>query len=237
MNKFLVIAHRGASGTSFENSPSAFKKAIALGAEMIETDVQMTSDGELVLMHDNSLKRCTNVSGRISKLTLARLKDIKLKNGEDIWTVERLLEESRGKIQVNLEIKARHIEERLIKLVKKMDLRSQVLFTNFNFKSIQKIKRLDPTCRVGLLTIFTLPITAKALYLSKLVRIGGEALCPQHTTITRSLIQKCHENRLKVFTWTVNEVARMKMCKEFGIDGIMTDHPELALSLRKRESR
>lgn len=234
MKEFLAIAHRGASGSVFENSPSAFKKAIALGADMIETDVRRTLDGELVIMHDYSIKGSTGHVGRVAKLTLRELQKIRLRNDEEIWTVERLLGETRGKIQVNLEIKAKRVVESLVKLVKRMDLTEEILYSNFRMNTLKKIKALDPTARVGFLTIFPISFLRVANFLKKLVKIGGEALCPEHLLLSRSTMRISHGLNLKVFPWTVNDPRKIKKCLEFGADGVMTDYPEMVIGLRNR---
>ena len=206
MNEFLVIAHRGNSSEHLENSPSAFKSAIKLGADMIETDVQKSKDGELFLMHDKSITRCTNFKGKISKLNSNELRRITLKNGEPIWTVDELLDECNGKIKVNLEIKARRIEETVLNIVKKHDMLEDVVFTNFNMNSMLKIKRLEPNSRVGWLTIFRIPYLTSYILLNRLTRAGCEALCPVHEMVNENLVRTCHEKKLKIYTWTVNDV-------------------------------
>ena len=120
--KFKIIAHRGASGYDFENSMSAFKKAIELKADVIETDVRKTKDNVLILSHDDNLQFLTNSNKIISESTFKELEFVKLNNGELIPTVEDLLSIHNGEITFNFEIKVENAEEILVQLVKKYDL-------------------------------------------------------------------------------------------------------------------
>ncbi|MHA1786205.1 MAG: glycerophosphodiester phosphodiesterase [Candidatus Helarchaeota archaeon] len=227
MTRFLIIAHRGASRFEFENSMSAFKKAVKLGADMIETDVQKTKDGVLVLNHDNSLYHATGKRRLISKLTHAELKKLKLKNGEPIVTVDDLLSELKNKIKFNLEIKTHNIEKKVLFLVKSHDLLDDVIFSNFSLKSIKRIKNIEPKAHVAFLTIFPYRILQTFFPMKKLVKIGIEALNPLHNVVSDGLIKNVHQHDMKIYPWTINNKKRILYLKEKEVDGVFTDYPNI----------
>jgi len=226
---FIIIAHRGASGYKFENSMSAFKKAVELKADVIETDIQRTKDNVLVICHNDNLFSSTNTNKIISKMNYQELKSIKLKNGESIPTVEDLLESCKGKIKFNLELKARNIEDLLIKIVKKHDLVDDVIFSDFTTKSFKKIKKFEPKAKFELLTFFPYRILQMVHPFNKLVKLGVTSINPIYRVITDGLIENAHKYGLKIFPWTVNRKKKILELKKRGIDGVITNYPDILI--------
>ncbi|NHI91193.1 MAG: hypothetical protein EAX96_01735 [Candidatus Lokiarchaeota archaeon] len=225
--EFKIIAHRGASGYEFENSMSAFKRAVKLKADMIETDVQRTKDNILVLSHNNNLYHATKNRKFISRLNYNELEKFKLRNGDSILTVEELLNEFNGKIQFNLEIKAQNIEEILLKMIKRYDLLNEVIFSNFSFQSLMKIRRIEFKARIAFLTIFPYRILQLGYPFRKLVSLGVEAINPKYNILTNGFIENAQKFNLKIYPFTVNNKEKILDLRKKGINGIFTDYPDI----------
>jgi glycerophosphoryl diester phosphodiesterase len=160
----INYAHRGASGYYPENTMMAFEKAIELGCTGIETDVHMTKDGYLVLMHDEKIDRTTDGMGYIKDYNLEELRQLdagKWKalefSGERIPTVEELIELAKSKdIIINFEIKTdviwyKDIEQKLIEMIHKYNVSDKIIISSFNHYTIHKCKQIDKNIKTGLL--------------------------------------------------------------------------------------
>ena len=226
---FTIIAHRGASGYELENSLSAFQKAVELKAAVIETDVQRTKDNILVLNHFDNLYFVTNKYKIISKLEYKELKNIKLKNGEQIPTLNDLLERYKGKIKFNLQLKGHNIERLLVESVNNHDLLDDVVFSAFRIRNLKKIKRIEPRARFELLTIFPYRIFQLIYYFKNLVKLGVTAINPIYPILTKGLINHAHQFGLKIYPWTVNNKEKIIELKKKGIDGVVTNYPDIII--------
>ena len=226
-SKFKIIAHRGASGYEFENSMSAFKKAIELKADVIETDVRKTKDNVLILSHDDNLHNLTNSNKIISESTFKELEFIKLNNGELIPTVEDLLSIHKGEIIFNLEIKVENVEKLLVQLVKKYDLLNHVVFSSFSLDVLMNIKKIEPRAQLQFVTIFPHIVFPERNQLKKLAELGIHALNPLYSLITEDLIKQAREVGLELYPWTINDMDTILKMIELGIDGVMTDYPDI----------
>ena len=225
-SKFKIIAHRGASGYEFENSMSAFKKAIEL-ADVIETDVRKTKDNVLILSHDDNLQNLTNSNKIISESTFKELEFVKLNNGELIPTVEDLLSIHKGEIIFNLEIKVENVEKLLVQLVKKYDLLNHVVFSSFSLDVLMNIKKIEPRAQLQFVTIFPHIVFPERNQLKKLAELGIHALNPLYSLITEDLIKQAREVGLELYPWTINDMDTILKMIELGIDGVMTDYPDI----------
>ncbi len=136
-NSFLIMAHRGASGYELENFYAAFNETVELGAAMIETDVQETKNDILILIHDTSINRTTVGEGKIEELTIEQIRNIKLKNNENIPILGEVLGKFSEKIRFNLEIKAEKIEKKVYNLLIKYKLIEKTIISSFSFPILQ----------------------------------------------------------------------------------------------------
>jgi glycerophosphoryl diester phosphodiesterase len=233
--KPINFAHRGASGYCPENTMIAFKKAIQLGATGIETDVQMTKDGHLVLIHDESLKRTTtSKKGMVKDFTLSELKQLDAGRwfhsrfrGEAVPTLEELIDLVSGtSIILNLELKNGIVpyptmEERVIQYVKLYGMTNRVVISSFNHNSLIRCKEISEDVSTGLL--YSGPIAGIGEYAKNL---GVNSLHPKKSLVTESLIEHAHAHGLRVFPWTVNRISEMKKLIRLRSDGLITDYPD-----------
>lgn len=235
MKKTFVWAHRGASGYAPENTLVAFQKAIEMGADGIELDVQMTKDGQLVIIHDETVKRVSNGKGWVKDYTYDDLKELNVnkKFPEYGKVVIPKLEEVYQLMQgtdltVNVELKNsvvfyENLEERVLELTKRVGLWERTIFSSFNHYSVMKLKKLDPSVQTGFLYedgYLDMPEYAK--------KHDVTALHPALYNLQYpDFMKSCNEKGIAVRTWTVNDMEVMrKLCKE-GIDAIITNYPDM----------
>ena len=220
-NDFVLIAHRGASNYEPENTLASFEKAVELGAKVIEFDVRKTLDNELVVIHDSKLDRTTNEKGPVSGKTLPELKKVDAGKGMRIPTVREILSIFKGGVKFVVEIKEEDTEEQLIELARELDVADDIIFVSFKKKILKKIKLLDPNLKTGLITVFGYNCVENASVL------GCCAVATSNLFVTSKNIRKAHSNGLLFFCWTVNNKSRCITLKEMGVDGVITDIPDL----------
>lgn len=226
----LNIAHRGYSGKFDENTMLAFEKAIEYNADGIETDVQVSKDGVLVLIHDETLDRTTDGKGYVKDYTLAELKRFKTKNGEEIPTLQELLQlVSKSNLRMlNLELKNsifsyEGLEEKVLDMIKEYNLKEQIIISSFNHLSLVKVRKLDKEIKLGALTSSTLANVPEYLW-----QISVECYHPFFPSILNEEYMKEIKNAgIMVNPYTVNTEEYMKMVIEAGVDSIITNEVEV----------
>ncbi len=236
--KTLIIAHRGATFSGYpENSLPAFQKAADEGYDGVEMDVRLTKDKELVVFHDIRLERLTGTGrGMVRTKTLAQLKHFRLKN-ELVESFIPLLSEAldilkNTSLLINIEIKSEmpmrgKIEQRVIDMIYRYGVQSRVVVSSFNPLVIKKTQKIDPTIRTGFIFEKRLPKFNQRLATGLIVTSWH----PQYKGITPLTLQRAHSNGCPVYAWTVNEEKDMIRMMELGVDGLITDRPDIAKKL------
>ncbi|HMV44251.1 MAG TPA: glycerophosphodiester phosphodiesterase family protein [Leptospiraceae bacterium] len=248
--KFLVIGHRGTGDNSIapENTLSSFRFA-AKNKSAFELDTMFAKSGELVVIHDSDVDRTTNGKGMVDSLTLTELKQLdasKLSNpkfkGEKIPTLEEVLNEFGGKTLVDIEIKAQAPKEEaqrigaaVAKLVGSKKLEKQVFVTSFNPYVLETIKHTNPEILRGQLysnfdDVKELSWIVKVVLRNLLLNGKAEPdiLAPREDMVNSDYIEKYHGLGYKIFPWTVNDPVKMEKLIKLGVDGLITDRPDLA---------
>ncbi|MDQ0194074.1 glycerophosphodiester phosphodiesterase [Paenibacillus wynnii] len=243
MNKIVNFAHRGASAVCPENTMVAFRRSLELGATGIETDVQMTKDGKLVLIHDEELERTTTGTGYVKDQTLEELQRLdagswfgKDFGGETLPTLEDLLQLLQGQdIILNIELKNGvflypGMEEKVIEAVRAFNMSEQVILSSFNHYSLAYCNTLAPEIRTGI------------LYMEGLYRpwdyaatIGATALHAYHYAVLPEFVYGAAEHGVDYHPFTVNDPEQMKVLLEAGVSGIITDYPDVLAKLLAAE--
>lgn len=234
----LIIAHRGASFYTKENTIKSFEKAIGMGADMIEFDVRRTKDAILIAYHDES------INGKpIGELEYREIRDILRSKGVSAPTVKEILELARGKIKLDVEIKQEGHEEDIIRLLLEYFENSEFIVTSFNDVSLKIIKHSYPDVRVGLLLGKEHPKNVIVTRLSELFpirrakRVNADFLIPHWKLLKFGFLNRAKRNNMPVLVWTVNDEGMIRnLLKDDRVDGIITDRPDLAKSLRDRIS-
>lgn len=224
----INYAHRGASEYAPENTMSSFYLGLMQGANGIETDIQRTRDGELVLFHDTTLDRVTNGNGAVSDYTLAELRELKVTGNattgffDRIVTFREFLEVfSAYNIHFAIELKVPGVEEDTVALAKEFGIMDRTTFTSFEFECIRKTKEVCPEARVGWLIAKPTEENLEALK-----AIGGEELAPVATEITEERIADWRSQGFGVRAWGVTRVELMKEMCRLGVDGMTVNFPD-----------
>ena len=224
----INYAHRGASEYAPENTLSSFYLGLMQGANGIETDVQRTRDGALVLFHDETLDRVTDAKGPLAEYTLEELKEVKVygnaPNGfyDRIITLKEFLEKfATYDIRFAIELKGAGVEEESLALIKEYGVLDRTTFTSFHFDYIKKIKDLDSTARVGWLTW-----NPEEAEIQQLRSIGGEEMAPDAKGITKEMMANLRNNGLGVRAWGVVNTALMRKACKKDVDGMTVNFPD-----------
>lgn len=237
----LIYGHRGASGHAPENTLEAFRLAMDMGADGFELDVHMSLDGELVVIHDETVDRTTDGTGYVRELTLDRLKTLDACNGMASYRGAKIptLEEVFALVRntrhiVNVEIKTDEwfyprIEEKCLALAAKMGVEDRVVYSSFNHYTLMKLRKLKPDAKLGMLFgdimlqpwVYAQPLRVDYLHPMKMnIYVPG-------------FPEGAAEAGLGVNMWTINDEETMLKCLETGA-GIITNYPDVAVALRNR---
>jgi glycerophosphoryl diester phosphodiesterase len=231
-----IIAHRGASSVAPQNTLAAFQKAADFNADYFELDVQLSADDSLMIMHDKAVNQTTDGSGFLAFLTYAQLREFDagswfdpLFTGEKIPTLkEALLLGKENDIKVCIEIKATKvgIVEKIIDLVEKLGMEQQVIIFSFDIGQITLAKKLNPTIPVlYLMNIFLAEnIDMAAAINAQAIGIGG--------SIDADQMDYCRQNNIEIWMWTINDAVEMNALMTLGVDGIITDYPQLLTDVK-----
>lgn len=239
----MIIAHRGWSSAAPENTAAAIIKALDLGVDAIEVDVQQSRDGILILMHDDNLKRTTSGTGRIKKSTFSELKKQDAGSwfsreyaGEKIPSLEESLILIAGKARLFIEIKRGRdyypdIEANVIRLINKHNAKKWCVIKSFRDEILKTAGDIDAgieTCKLVKGNVPLLPfhidMNFKIGSILQYKKTNSISIC--HKTIKPGTVAKIKQRGQQVLAWTVNEKADMKKMIAAGVDGIITDYPE-----------
>ncbi len=232
----LVWAHRGASGHAPENTLPAFVLAAEMEADAIELDIHLTKDGEIVVIHDETIDRTSDGKGWLKDFTLKELKerDFSYGNlayeGTRIPTMREVFELIRPTgLSINIELKTgivfyEGIEEKITAMTREYGMEDRVIYSSFNHYSILRIKELEPEAKTGFLYMDG-PIDMPG-YAAK---YGVNALHPALYNLQYPhFMEECLENGLDVNVWTVDADSYLRICAQMGVHAVITNYPEKA---------
>lgn len=225
-----IIAHRGASKTAPENTLAAVREAIEEGADIVEIDVQETADDQVVVFHDSDFMKLAGKKLTIWDATMPELEKIDIGSWfgpqfkeERVPTLAAVLKECKDKIHVLIELKYyghdKDLEQRVIDIVEAAGMVDQVMLMSLNVNAVKKVKSIRPTWKAGLL----LSVSA-----GNLKKLNVDFLAVNGTFATPNFIQEIHRSGKQVFVWTINDSVSMSNMISRGVDGIITDKPDLA---------
>jgi len=234
----ITIAHRGASAVAPENTLAAFKEAVRLGADMIELDVRLCSDGTIVVFHDRDLTRTTDGTGPVEDLTLAELKRLDAGSwfserfkGERIPTLEEAIQAiSSSRIELCIEIKIdkgredlrRQLVAGTIAIIDRTCFRDRVVMASFDRESIRISHASHPDIRTGL--IFNKDeVWAECAEESY---AGIDFLSARWNIITAERVAAAHREGRKVIAWTIDREEELNHILPLSVDAVASNNPE-----------
>jgi len=239
-----VISHRGFSENAPENTMASMVKAYQAGADMVELDVCLSKDGQVVIMHDDTLERTTNGKGKVEDKTLKELKALDagswfspIFKGEEIPTLEEILKFAKGKISVDIEIKENSvkdkidIEKKVVDIVHKYEMDEYVVISSFSNKAVERVKTLDPkipTAVIIMSNIFNSQVTIAS-------KAKADIINEDSFFVTEDEVQKSQKAGIKVYSYIIYGTGPQEIQKlvEKGVDGILSNNPTIALRVLK----
>jgi len=222
---FVNYAHRGASHYAPENTMSSFYLGLTMGANGIETDVQKTRDGKLVLFHDDTLERVCGVNGSVSDYTYDELMQFRVHKNEHedkIVLFEDFLRYFGFRdLTFAIELKVGGIEKETAELLDKYGLCEKTIITSFEFEYIKEFRRIAPEYKIGWLKNDFCDDDIKAFS-----KTGGDQLCPEAQAMTPEKVKAWHDMGYSVRAWGVYNTDLMKHACECGADGMTVNFPD-----------
>lgn len=240
MRRVQAIAHRGFSAVAPENTLAAFEKALKLGPDMIECDVRQTEDGHLVVIHDATVDRTTNGTGSVADMTLAKLRELDAGHwfseeyaGQRIPTLAEVLDLTKNRAKLVVEIKEEHTEGRVVQMVQERHMSEEVLLASFHYSVGVRLRELDSS-----ISFVPLKWLGEQADHSEAVRIADEAaavngmlLGINYTAISPAMIKATHAANLQLMAWTVDDQDNIRRLVDMGVDVIASNQIELLLDV------
>lgn len=221
MSRPIRIGHRGAAGHAPENTLRAIETGIAMGADMIEVDVQRSSDGHLLIIHDDRVERTTNGTGAVAQMTLKELRSLDAGNGERLPTLDEVLTATSGRAGVMLELKVPGIARDVAAAVRVRSFQGEVVFASFFHAELLAVREVLPDA-LTLALIEAVPV--------KLTAFAEEARATHagisRETATPDFVAALHDRNIRIFVYTVNAPADVHRIRGLGVDGLISDFPD-----------
>jgi glycerophosphoryl diester phosphodiesterase len=238
LRKVDNVAHRGATGYAPENTIAAFDKGVEMKADYIEIDVQRSKDGELVIIHDNTVDRTTDGTGYVKDLTFEQIRSLDAGSwkgeqftGEKIPTFDEILDRYHGKTGILIELKSPElypgIEGQVAQKLKERNLdkpqNEKIIIQSFNFESMKITNSLLPKVPIGVLTSNRAHTTEQAL---NEFATYADYFNPSYGIVSKELVDQVHSLGMKIQSWTVRSHEAAQFLLDMNVDGIITDYPD-----------
>ena len=229
-NSIDVIGHRGAGGVAPENTRAAIERAISAGAQWVEIDVQETADGEVVVMHDSDLMKNAGVDLKVWDATVDEITAVDVGTSFDpqfhderVPTLREILNLCKGRIGIIIELKSyghgQMLEQRVVDLVEASGSVDEVQCMSLKPGVVAQLKKLRPDWRVGLLL---------SLAVGDVRNIEADFLAVNARFATSRMVQEAHEAHKLLYAWTLNDPVSISRMVGRGVDGVITDYPDMA---------
>ena len=216
----LKIGHRGAKGYVPENTLDSFKKALELKVDGIELDVHLSSDAEIMVIHDETINRTTNGKGFVKNFTSVELKQF------GIPTLKEVLDVINQECFVNIEIKDAKTTKLVVELIqnylsKKHWNIEKFIVSSFDWTVLKEISQLNSTIKIGVLTEDTID---DAITFAK--EIKAFSINPYFKSLNSENVKLMHNEGFQIYTWTVNSSEDSTFVKSLNVDGVISDFPD-----------
>lgn len=231
----LKIGHRGVKGYEPENTLVSFQKALEMQVDGIELDVHLSADGELMVIHDETIDRTTNGKGFVNKLSLCELKTFRINEAsnprllsepaQQIPTLREVFDLVNQDCFINIELKSYETAEKVVSLIEKYVVKKnwkydRFLVSSFDWNAVQQVAFLNDKIPIGVLTETDLGL---ALAFAKFIQ--AKSIHPHFHLLTKENTVQMQQKGLQVFPWTINELEDIQKIKTFNVNGIITDFP------------
>ncbi|MFH2068371.1 MAG: glycerophosphodiester phosphodiesterase family protein [Candidatus Omnitrophota bacterium] len=234
-----IIAHQGFSGRYPGNTEIAFQKALALNVDAVEFDVHLSADAALIICHDGDVDRTSDGSGKISQLTLPEIKNLdaggwfgKEFEKQRFLTLQEALDVLGTKIRLNIHVKTYEFDREKITplIVKELERRNLLrqVFIASGEETIKLVKKIQPK-----LEICNLSRKPENTYIKRSLSVGCYILQPENIQVNQSFVEEAHRHGMEVNPFYADDIAEMRRLIQCGVDGILTNYPDVLLRVRK----
>ncbi len=233
----IIVGHRGAKAEAPENTVISFEAAYKVGIRHFELDIQLSKDGELIVIHDNSVDRTTGVKGKVADLNAAELTALDAGHHIPPWyapapipTLGEVLDAIPEFQSIQFEVKTdsrgrlNTLCNRLVELIQKRQLFGRIVVTSSNTWVLQQVKRLNQTIDTGYVAQKRFPSPVQTA-----IKLNCSLLALYHKLADEELIRDCQKAGILVSTWTVNTIPEINALQAIGVHSVITDYPQHVL--------
>lgn len=222
----LKIGHRGAKGYEPENTLASFEKAMQLGVDAVELDVHLSADGQIIVIHDQTVNRTTHREGIVNQMMWTDLKKLRIQGEHQIPLLSEVFDLIDRRIFINIELKGDQTAQPVVALIQdyicnKSWNYEHFLVSSFDWNALQEIHRLDPEIPLGVLTLTDLEL---AVGFAEFIHV--RSIHPYFHLLTRENTATMQQKGFEVFPWTVNEAEDIQKIKSCNVNGIISDFPD-----------
>jgi len=230
----VVTGHRGCGTKGLglgepENTLRSIRRTIDLGTDQIEIDTHLTSDRRVVVIHDETVDRTTNGTGKVRDHTLAELRALDAGFGERVPTLEDVIDTVRGKATLQVELKGRDVEDSVVQIIKDLDMVEEVVLTSFRHSAVKRAKDLENRLKTGVLFVCS-PVNPTSLA----HEAKANNLHPNVDYVDAAFVDSAHREGLGVYVWNADTEEKAKEMLKLGVDGIGTNRLDIVLPLVHR---
>ncbi|TSA11512.1 MAG: glycerophosphodiester phosphodiesterase [Deltaproteobacteria bacterium] len=223
----MIMGHRGAKALEPENTLLSIRRAMEIGVDAVEIDVYLTKDKEVVIIHDSTVDRTTNGKGPIGSYTLEEIKKLDAGKGEKIPTLEEVIEFVKDKVRLIIELKEEGTEDKVVELIKRYNMFDSAYIISFWHMLVKKIKEMDSRIKTGVLLVGC-PVDACMARSA-----SADALVMNYAFVNKELVDKAHQEGLKVFIWNIDDWDMLRPYVDMGVDGIGSNDPRILVEYFK----
>lgn len=234
MYYFEIVGHRGAPGQAPENTLLSFERAMQIGVDWIEFDVRRSRDGVLVVIHDETVDRTTDGSGRVRDMGFSELERLDAGAGQRIPSLQQVIDLAKGRVRMNIEIKERGIEEGVVNTIKKNGIESQCMVSSFIYASIRRVKELCP----GLVTAAIMDRVPEDVEkcLDTLLGVDTRILMLSKKIVTEPFIGEARRLGFALGIWNADTTAEIERYAAMNPEYLCSNYPEMLVEFRQAHS-
>jgi glycerophosphoryl diester phosphodiesterase len=223
-----IMGHRGAPAVEPENTLRSFRRALDMGVAAVELDVQLTKDGRLAVIHDETLDRTTNGRGPVKDFTLAELRGLDAGQGEPVPSLEEVFDLVKGKAHLVVELKQPEAAAALLRFFQEHQAFGLATIISFWHPAIKALKEQEPRLTTGVLMV---GCPADPVGLAQAAK--ADALILQYAYVTPKLVAAAHNHNLLVYVWNIDDINTLNHYLTMNLDGIGSNRPDVLIEYLK----
>jgi glycerophosphoryl diester phosphodiesterase len=224
-----IMGHRGAPAYEPENTLRSLHRALEMGVDAVEIDVHLSKDGRVVVIHDATVDRTTNGTGRVRDLTFAELRELDAGKGERLPSLEEVVDLVAGKAHLIIEVKDPDVELPLLRFFRERQVFADAHVISFWHPLVKALKEQEPRLRTGVLMVGC-PADPAGLAHAAL----AEALVLHYAYVTPELVAAAHAHGLLVYVWNIDDIETLKPYLTMNLDGIGSNRPDVLVEYIKK---